>query len=389
MGFLSFFKAARKGCHSERLRRKYGMIGGIAGIVINFLIFLLEIIVGAFTNSVAITADAFHNLTDVASSIITIVSFVLAGKPADKQHPFGHGRMEYLSPLIVSFVIIIIGYEFVRSSIGRIMHPAAVHFSIVSLVLVLVAIPFKIFLSAFNHRLGKVIGSTALKALSFDALSDVFVLCVASLSLVLSPVTQYPIDGWLGIVVALFIMYSGFAIARNAFDQLIGMPPDQKTVDEITNSLLRFKNITGVHDIVIHNYGPGKLMASAHAEVPAEVPVMELHETVDEAEKYISAKYGIFMVVHMDPLNSNDEHVKAARAALAEAMEPIKSIRSIHDFRLVGQGEKKNLIFDVVVDSNAVRTAADEDRLRAEINRSLHVKHPHYEAVVSIDKSFV
>lgn len=385
---LRLLRPANKPYRSERLRRKYGMAGGIAGIVVNFLIFLVELLVGSLTGSLAVSADAFHNLTDVASSCITIVSFQMAAKPPDKRHPFGHGRMEYLSPVIVSFVIMIIGYEFLKSSVLRVIHPAAVTFSAISLGLVLMSIPFKVALSLFNHRLGKAVGSTALRALSFDALGDVFVLCVASLSLVLSPFTKVPVDGWLGILVALFIMYSGFAIARNAFDQLIGLPPDRQTVSDISNGLLRFKNITGVHDIVVHNYGPGRLMASAHAEVPDDLPVTKLHDTIDRAEKYIERKYGILIVLHMDPLNNKDEHVRQARAALNEAVRNIKCIRSVHDFRLVGEGDKKNLIFDVVVDSATIKTAADEYRLKADINRALHRTNPQFDAVVSVDKSY-
>lgn len=371
------------------IRRKCGTIGGTVGICVNFLIFIMELSAGFATGSIAITADAFHNLTDVATSVITIVSFGFASKPADKKHPFGHGRVEYLSALLVALVVMVIGFEFIRTSVQKVLHPSAVSFELSMLVLILISIPLKILLSLFNRSLGKLIGSGMLRAVSVDALSDVFILLVASLSLILAPFTRLPLDGWLGIVVAVFIMYSGVSIARKSIDPLIGEQPDPRIVQEIKEGVLRYPNIIGVHDLVIHNYGPGRLMASVHAEVPAEVPVMELHETIDEAEKYINEQFGVFIVIHMDPINSRDEHVRAAREDLERALEKIPEVQSFHDFRIVGEGERKNLIFDVVVDSDRVVTAADESRLNARIIRALHEEHPLYQAVVEIDRSYL
>lgn len=370
-------------------RRRSGTIGGAAGIAVNFLIFLFEIFAGFATGSVAITADAFHNLTDVATSIITIVSFGFASKPADKKHPFGHGRIEYLSALFVALVVMVIGFEFIRTSVEKILHPSAVSFELPMLLLILISIPLKILLSLFNRSLGKLIDSDTLRAVSFDALSDVFILLVASLSLILAPLTRLPLDGWFGTVVAAFIMYSGFTIARKAVDPLIGEPPDPHTVENIKAGILRYENIIGMHDLVIHNYGPGRLMASAHAEVPADVPVMELHETIDEAEKYIYEKYGVFIVIHMDPINSRDEHVREAQEDLEHALEGIPEVLSFHDFRIVGEGERKNLIFDIVVDSDRIVTPADEIRLRTRVIRALHDAHPQYQAVIEIDRSYL
>ena len=369
-------------------REKYGMISGGAGIGVNAAIFLVELIVGLAVHSIAVTADAFHNLTDVVSGVIMIFSFLLANKPADNEHPFGHGRIEYLATLLISLIIMLIGFEFLKSSFDKILHPQPVHFTVLALVLILCAIPLKIFLSLFNRRLAVKINSSALKATSFDALSDVFILVVASVSLVAAAFTTAPVDGWLGILVALFIMYSGFSIARKALNPLLGEPPDPQMVKAIVDDVMQFKYITGVHDLIVHNYGPGQFMASVHAEVPADVPVMKLHESIDAAEKDLSRKYGIVLVIHMDPLNKDDEEVKKARSALLDAIRPLEGIESIHDFRIVGKGEKKNLIFDAVIDSKRIRTRQEEGKLRGAICSALQRTHPDYNAVVSFDRNY-
>ena len=372
----------------SRQRERYGIISGAAGIGVNATIFLVELIVGLSVHSIPVTADAFHNLTDVISGVIMILSFLLANKPADNEHPFGHGRIEYLSTLLISLIIILIGFEFLKSSFGKIMHPQPVHFTVLALVLILSAIPLKIFLSLFNRRLAVRINSSALKATSFDALSDVFILAVASVSLVAAAFTTAPVDGWLGILVAVFIMYSGLSIAKKALNPLLGEPPDPQMVKTIVGDLMQFRYITGVHDLIVHNYGPGQFMASVHAEVPADVPVMLLHESIDAAEKELSQKYGIVLVIHMDPLNKDDEEVQKARAALLDAIRPLEGIQSIHDFRIVGKGEKKNLIFDVVIDSDRIRTRKQEENLRTAIRNALQQAHPNYNAVVSFDRNY-
>jgi cation diffusion facilitator family transporter len=369
------------------IREKIGIIGGAFGLVINALIFVMEICVGTAVNSVAITADAFHNLTDVVSSLITIFSFRISNKPADKEHPFGHGRMEYLSSLIVAMVIIVIGYEFIKASIGKILHPSDVIFNLVSLCLVLAAIPLKMLLSGFNKRLGNLINSSALKASSFDAFSDVLVLSVSSLSLILSAFTKVHIDGFLGVIVALFIMYSGFSIAKKELNPLLGEAPDPELVRSISEGVMKAEYVTGVHDLIIHNYGPGKFMATIHAEVPCEIPILSVHDSIDRVEKELSEQLGIILVVHMDPLNNNDEVVKKAKNITLQIIADFRQIKSIHDFRVVGDGRRKNLIFDVVVDTT-VRSKSDEQKLKAEIGEKVSAANKHYFAVINVDRNY-
>ncbi len=374
---------------SDKTRTHYGMIGGAAGIGVNALIFILEIFIGLLTHSVAITADAFHNLTDVASSVITIISFKLAGKPADRKHPFGHGRMEYISSLLISMLILVIGIEFIRSSFEKILHPTAVHFSWVAFILILCFIPAKLLLSLFYRHLGKRINSDALQATAFDALSDVLVLIIASMSLLLTCVTTIPIDGWLGIFVSVFILYSGISIAKKALDSLLGKAPDPAIVQEIVQDVLSYPYITGVHDLIVHNYGPNKFMATLHAEVPSDVPVMDLHESIDRAEREVSEQHGILLVLHMDPLNKNDTAVVSAQKELMKAIQPIAGIQSIHDFRIVGAGEHINLIFDVVVDDRIAATPESSSHLTEQINQAIQKIHPGYHAVVQIDRNYI
>jgi cation diffusion facilitator family transporter len=369
-------------------REKIGVIGGIVGIVINALIFVMEICVGTLVNSVAITADAFHNLTDVVSSLITIISFRLSNKPADKEHPFGHGRMEYLSSLIVAMVIIVIGYEFIKVSFEKILHPSAVVFNLVSLCLVIAAIPFKMLLSSFNKGLGNMINSSALKASSFDAFSDVLVLSVSSLSLILSAFTTLHVDGFLGVIVALFIMYSGFSIAKEELNPLLGEAPDPHLVTSISEGVMKAEYVTGVHDLIIHNYGPGKFMATIHAEVPCEVPILSVHDSIDHAEKELSERLGIILVIHMDPLNSDDEVVKKAKNITLKVIAEFPQVKSIHDFRVVGDGRNKNLIFDVVVDTT-VKTKTDEKKLTAQLDEKISAANKHYCAVINVDRNYI
>jgi cation diffusion facilitator family transporter len=371
-----------------KVREKVGTIGGVAGITVNALIFIIEIVVGSAVNSVAITADAFHNLTDVVSSGITILTFHLANKPADKEHPFGHGRIEYVSALFIAMVVMVIGFEFTKTSIEKIMHPSPVIFNLISLLLVIASIPLKFLLSVFNRNLGELIGSAALKATSFDAMSDVLVLSVASISLIMSAFTKIQIDGYIGVAVAAFIMYTGFSIARKELGPLLGEAPDPLLVKSVIDGVLHADYVSGVHDLIIHNYGPGKFMATIHAEVPCDISILKIHDSIDRAEKYLSKKLGIILVIHMDPLNNNDEVVKEAKKVVAGVIKDFPNVISMHDFRVVGEGERKNLIFDVVVDSSVV-TQCDEERLKTGICEVVKRANPHYNSIINVDKNYI
>lgn len=387
MKHLVNFVLKNRDINDAKTRVTAGIVSGTAGMAVNGIIFVMEILVGTFVNSVAITADAFHNLTDVVSSFITVISFKLANKPADKEHPFGHGRVEYVASLIISMVIVVIGYEFIKTSIGKIINPSPVIFSLASLILVLLAIPLKLALSFFNRSMGKAIHSAVLEASSFDALSDVLVLLVASLSLVVSAFTKIEIDGWLGVLVAAFIMYSGISIAKKGLNPLLGEAPDQKLVKNIIDGVMETKYVSGVHDLIIHNYGPGKFMATIHAEVPCDIPILLMHDEIDATEKRLSEKLGIILVIHMDPLNKDDEVVKTAQNVVQKALKKFPQVMSFHDFRVVGSTAAKNLIFDIVVDSSVV-TKKDEKNLAQLINETVKAENMQYNTIVSVDRNY-
>lgn len=368
----------------SNVRERYGYLGGIIGIIINLLLFAIKFSVGIITKSIAVTADAFNNLSDVLSSIITIVGFKLSSKPADAEHPFGHGRIEYISALIVSFIILIVGLEFLRSSIEKIIYPTEVYFEIIPFILLIVSVLFKMWLSRFNLFLGKTINSSALKASAFDALNDVFASSATIVALLVSKYTSLQIDGYIGTLVSLFILYSGFNILKETVDPILGSKPSAELVKSIEDEVLKYDHIIGVHDLIIHSYGPNKIMASIHAEVPYDLSIFTIHEIIDTAEKEISEKLNILLVIHMDPINLNDEITNKTLDFIQDILEEFSEIVSFHDFRVVGDGDFKNILFDIVIDSEK-NTADFKDFLVTSINSKVKKVHPNYNTVITID----
>jgi len=291
-----------KNIENHKVRDSYGYLGGIVGIGVNLLLSGVKFGLGIITKSVSVTADAVNNLSDATSSIVTIIGFKLASKPADEEHPYGHGRIEYISGLIVSFLVLLVGTEFIKSSYERITNPTTINFQWTSLIIILLSIVVKIWLSSFTRYIGKSIGSSALEASGLDALGDVFTSSCVALSLILSRYTTYPVDGYIGMAISLFILYSGFSLIKETLNSLLGEAPDKKLVEKIMKELTNYKLIIGAHDLMIHNYGPRNTMASVHVEVPCNVTLMELTETIDHAEHEISEHLNIYMVIHVDPI---------------------------------------------------------------------------------------
>lgn len=372
----------------EVVRSSYGLLAGIVGIVINILLFIIKLTVGLLSKSIAVTADAFNNLSDAASSVITIIGFKLSSKPADKEHPFGHGRIEYISAFIVSFMVLLVGFEFVKSSFERILHPTSITFEVIPFILLLISIFAKVWLSRFNSFIGKTIDSNALKASSLDALGDVFTSSTVALSFIIAKFTSFPIDGYIGMLVALFILYTGYSLIKETLNPLLGEAPDRELVEGIKKGVISYKYITGVHDLVIHNYGPGRCMASIHAEVPCDISIVSIHEVIDKAERELSKNLNIFLVIHMDPINTNDAEINATREDLNKLLKQFPMVKSMHDFRVVGEGEKKNLIFDLVIEYAKSFSSEDEEELKNSINKSLKQLHPQYNSVITVDKYF-
>lgn len=374
---------------NKKVREKYGYLGGIIGILANLILFGVKFTVGVIVNSIAVTADAFNNLSDVGSSLVTIFGFKLSSKPADKEHPFGHGRIEYISGLIVASLVLLVGFEFIKSSFDRIKHPTPVEFSLVPFSLLLVSILFKVWLSRFYKNIGGKINSSALQASGVDALSDVISSSTVALSLLISKFTTFPIDGYIGMAVSAVILYAGYNLIKDTLNPLLGSAPDKELVDSIQTMLLSYDYIDGAHDLLVHNYGPGRIIASIHAEVPLNISVVKIHEIIDRAEKEISAKLDIYLVIHMDPITTDDKEILAAKEELAEALKSVPVVKSFHDFRVVGEGENKNLIFDVVVDADHKLTAEEELKIQNHINIELKKKHPNHNAIITVDKDYL
>lgn len=365
------------------MRNSYILLGGIGGIIVNVVLSLIKMIIGILVKSIAITADAVNNMSDAISSIITIVGFKMASKPADEEHPYGHGRIEYISALIVAFLVMLVGFEFVKSSIDKIIHPDKVKFELIPFIILIISITFKLWLSSFNKVIGEKIDSKALKAASVDALGDVFTSSCVVISFLVSKFTDLPVDGILGLVVALFILYSGFNLVKETINPLLGEAPDKKLLENIKYMLLQYDHISGVHDLVIHNYGPGRCMATVHAEVPSNVDIMTIHEEIDRAERDVFEKLKINLVIHMDPLCVITGENKKTYEEVRRIIDSHDELISIHDFRVVGDGDKKIILFDVVAKFNLkVQTEQDIKQL---IIEELKKYHPYYKYVITVD----
>lgn len=385
---ISHFIKNHEDIKNRKVRQQYGTVSGVIGIVVNLILFIIEIILGVLTNSIAIIGDAVHNLADVTSSIVTLVGFKLSNRPADKEHPFGHGRMEYISALVVSFLILVVGLQFVKTSFDRILHPQEVSYNIVTFLIIICAIPLKLWLSYFNKSLGKIINSATLEASGADALNDVAILGGVIISLAAGYVFKVDIDGYVGLVVAVFILLSGLSLVKETLNPLLGQAPDPELVKEIKTSVTKYDHILGIHDLIIHNYGPGRSMASLHAEVPYNISIMKIHEVIDRAEKELSKKLNMFIVIHMDPVYTDSKEVNDARKTVVKVLQQFPIVDSLHDFRIVGEGENKNLIFDIVISFDNKVTDEEEEKLKLDIDAAVKLEHPGYDTVITIDRDY-
>ena len=371
------------------VRLKYGTLGGAVGIACNLCLCALKITVGLITASISIVADGLNNLSDMGSSIITMIGFKMAGKPADSDHPFGHGRMEYMSAFIVSMLILLVGAELLKSSVTALATgESAPAYSVWAIIILAVSVLVKLWMCLFNRRLGKKIDSEALIATAQDSLNDMVATSVILLSVGISMLVTLPfnLDAVMGILVALFILYSGLASAKDTLNEILGTPPDKKLIEEIENTILSFKEFKGIHDLIVHNYGPGRQFASVHVEVPQDSDIVKCHEQIDLCEKLVDEKLNISLVIHMDPIDVNNEAVSKAKEGIINAVKEIDGNMSVHDFRMTPAGETRtNLIFDVVVPST-VKMSHEE--LGERINESARKINPTYCCVITFDNDF-
>lgn len=368
------------------VRRAYGVLCGLLGVFFNVLLFTGKFIAGTLAKSVSITADAFNNLSDAGSSIVTLLGFKIAGQKPDPTHPFGHGRMEYISGLVVAMIIVVMGFELLVSSVKKIITPVPIEFSWLSAAILVASILIKAYMAFYNRNTGRRIDSVAMKAISLDSLTD----CIATFtvlgSLLMSRFFNVNIDGWCGAAVSLFILYSGLSAAKDTINPLLGNPPEKEFVSEITSTVLAHPEVIGVHDLIVHDYGPGRMMLSLHAEVSADGEILVLHDVIDNIERELRSKFGCDAVIHMDPVvrdNALSDSLKQRVIALVRDIDPCISI---HDFRVVAGPTHTNLIFDVVLPYKF--------RLSdAEVCKLLHVEIEamdggKYFAVITIDKAY-
>lgn len=330
------------------VRQKYGILCSSFGIFLNMLLFAAKLTGALISHSVAMLADAFNNLSDAASSFVSVLGFKLSGKKPDADHPFGHGRIEYISGLIVSFLILFMGIELFRSSVGSILHPKKIDGGIISVSIMSAAILVKFYMFFYNHRIAKKIKSPAMEAVAKDSFGDMISTSVVILSVVASRFTSLPVDGIGGLVVAVFIFKGGIESCKDTIDPLLGLPPEKEFVEEIEREAMKFKPIIGIHDMLVHDYGPGCMMISLHAEVPGDRNIFELHEVIDCAEYALSQKFNCSVVMHMDPIDTNNKRLKALKEIAIEEAHKIDGRFTIHDVRMVPGEKHTNLIFDIV-----------------------------------------
>ena len=374
-----------KNTADNNVRTAYGKFSGIVGIVCNAVLFIGKIIAGTISGSVAITADAVNNLSDASSSVISLFGFKLASRPADEEHPYGHGRYEYLSGLMVAVFIMVIGVELFKNSVGKILHPEHVEFSLLSAGVLVFSILLKLWMMFFNKKIGALINSKTLKATAMDSRNDVVTTSAVLIAAAISHFTGVELDGWMGVAVAAFIMYSGFGLVRDTIDPMLGKAPDEEQVDSIRKKILSYKGVLGTHDLMVHDYGPGRQFASVHVEMAAEDDVIENHDVIDNIERDFLKNDGLHMVVHFDPISTKDSLVNELRTWISEQIKHLDSRLTIHDLRIVKGTTHTNVIFDCVVPHDMEIGEKEIKKFAANI---VAEKYPNYYTVVTIDRSY-
>ena len=380
-----WFVKNHRDVENPQVRAAYGRMAGFTGIVCNILLFILKLSAGLLSGSVSVMADAFNNLSDTGSSIVTMVGLKRAGRPADPAHPFGHGRMEYMSGFIVSLIITLVGVELFKSSAEKIASPEELTVSAVTIVVLLCSIALKLWMCLFNRSLGKRIGSGALKATALDSLTDSAATAGVLIAVGVSALFGVNIDPYMGLVVAGFIIYTGLKTAKDTLDPLLGTAPDPALVERIQREVLSYEGFLGIHDLIVHNYGPGRLFVTLHVEVAYNTDILHCHEQIDLCERELGEKLSLELVIHMDPIITDDPAVVTAKAEMAAALSRIDSALTLHDFRMVKGEQRSNLIFDVVIPPGFTMR---HEALKANIAAAAREIDPAYCTVVNLDMDY-
>lgn len=376
-----------KNINDSKVRARYGILSGCVGIAVNVILCLLKFFVGSLTGSIAITADAVNNLSDAGSSAVTVFGFKMAGKPADRDHPFGHGRIEYITAMIVSFIILFMGIELAIQSVEKIRSPENVQFSLIGAVIIAVSILGKLWLAFFNKSLGRKINSPAMTAVVADSISDIAATSITLIALILS--NFFPnlhVDGWLGIVVACFVLKAGLDIFRDTLSTLIGKSPSKELVEALKKKILSYDHVSGIHDLIVHSYGPGRDFATVHVEMPSDLNVMVGHNIIDDIENDVKKEMGIDLTIHYDPIEVNNERVTELKEITENVVRKVNPELSIHDFRIVDGPMHTNLIFDVVIPYGFKESPKE---IISEISSQISEINSSYFTVIKAEHSFV
>lgn len=370
---------------NTKVRSSYGILGSVTGIIVNIILAVSKYIAGVISGSISVTADAINNLSDAGSSIISYIGVKVSAKPADRDHPYGHGRIEYISALAVAFLVFLMGIELLKTSIEKIINPVPVKFSGISLSIMVISILMKLWLGFFNKKLGKKINSAPMLAVMKDSFSDCLATGVAAVSIIVSAFSDINVDGYLGVFVAGFILLAGYNILKETMGELLGHPPEKEFVEKIENYILGYDQIVGVHDLIIHDYGPQRRFASAHAEVPSNGDIMELHDIIDLIERNILSQFGLLISIHLDPIVIDDEKINELRDLTLRTVKSISEELSIHDFRVVDGPTHTNLIFDLTVPYGF---AIKNSEIRKKIDSELSKIDDRYFTVITFEHSF-
>lgn len=369
------------------VRTAYGLLAGAVGIVCNLILFVIKLAIGYFINSISVMADAFNNLSDAASSVIGLVGVKIAQKPADKEHPFGHGRSEYIAAFIVSFLILQVGLTCFKNSFQKILKPQIVDFYVPAIIILVLSIFVKLWLSFFNKKLGKLTNSEVMKATGADALGDVLITSVTVLSIIVGKLSGVPIDGWMGTIVSIFVLLAGFNIAKETLEPLIGPAISRETYEKITEKVESYESILGSHDLIVHNYGPSRTMATIHVEVPRTTNLETAHEIIDGIERDILREMNIFLVIHLDPVETEDVTVLEKKEEIDDLIHSIEPKATMHDFRISEEGDRRKLIFDIVIPYSY--KTKDQPLLISQIeNKITEINHKD-QAVITVDYSYI
>ena len=375
-----------KNIENPENRAKYGLLSSITGIIVNIFLSIIKLLIGIFSNSISIISDALNNVTDAGSSIVTMIGFKVSQKKIDRDHPWGHGRMEYIAAFIVDILIVLVGIELFKSSFDKIINPELPDINNVTIVILVIAVLTKLWLFVFYNKISNIINSTAIKGNAYDSISDSISTSVVLLSAIVAKIFGISIDGYASILVSIFILFTGFKALKETIDLLLGMKPDGEFVEELEKFSKNYDIISGIHDVMVHDYGPGRKIVSFHAEVPANCDICKAHDLIDQMEQDIYEKFNCITTIHMDPIVTDDEEINEMRKRTEEIVKEINPKFSIHDFRMTDGGDRINLIFDVVV---PLEENINYDETRILIQNKIHNENEKYYAVPKVENSYI